>query len=92
MEIMDNHSKSDIALEVHGTLGKTLGDVACSVCDEYGLKSIGLGGGSAINSILSQKIKESIEHKNKNFLTFKSIPCGDGGTSCGQAISASARI
>jgi hydrogenase maturation factor HypF (carbamoyltransferase family) len=56
------------------------------------LKSIGLGGGSAINSILSQKIKESIEHKNKNFLTFKSIPCGDGGTSCGQAISASARI
>jgi len=91
IEIMGSNGKPDIALAVHTILGRTLGSIASSICDEYGLKSIGVGGGSAINSILSQKIKESIERHNKNFLTYRCIPCGDEGTSCGQAISASAR-
>jgi hydrogenase maturation protein HypF len=91
IEKMNSNSKYDIAYEAHSILGRTLGSVACSICDEYGLKTIGLGGGSAINSLLSHEIQESIEQNNKNFLTYRSIPCGDGGTSCGQAISASAR-
>jgi hydrogenase maturation protein HypF len=89
---LKNHNKYDIAYETHIALGKTLGNVASSICDDHGLKTIGLGGGSAINSLLSQSIQKSIELNNKKFLTYRSIPCGDGGISCGQAISASAKL
>lgn len=92
--IIDNindANKFDIAYEVHKVLGQALGNVACSICDEYGLKTIGLGGGSAINSLLSQHIKKSVDDNIKNFMTYRTIPCGDGGTSSGQAASASSK-
>lgn len=95
MSIIENMAKNsvhDIANEVHRVLGDTFGEVAGYICDEYGLDTVGLGGGSAINSILSNNIRISIERQNKIFLTYRSIPCGDGGTSCGQAIIASTKV
>jgi len=91
IENMKNYNKFDIAYEAHKILGQTIGNVACSICDEYNLKTIGLGGGSAINYLLSHYIEESIKNNNKNFITYRTIPCGDEGISCGQAASATAK-
>jgi hydrogenase maturation protein HypF len=81
--------KQDLAFEAHRILGKTLADVACSVCNENKINEIGLVGGSAVNSLLYKIIKETIIKNNKQFLFYKTVPCGDEGISTGQAVIAS---
>jgi len=92
LSIIENlhlNRREDIALEVHRTLGEALGNLACRVCDESYVDEIGLTGGSAVNSLLFKYIKNEILKNNKKFLFYKTIPCGDGGTSIGQATVAS---
>jgi hydrogenase maturation protein HypF len=76
--------KENITFEAHHILGITLGDLACRISDENNINTIGLSGGSAVNTILFKYIKEIITKNNKKFLFHKTIPCGDGGVSTGQ--------
>jgi hydrogenase maturation protein HypF len=92
MSIVENlhrNKREDIAFEVHRVLGEALGKLACRVCDESCIHEIGLTGGSAVNSLLFKYIKDEIVKNNKKFLCHKNIPCGDEGTSTGQATVAS---
>ncbi|MGA2573810.1 MAG: carbamoyltransferase HypF [Candidatus Methanomethylicaceae archaeon] len=89
VENLHHNNREDIAFEVHHALGGAFGKLACRVCDENCIHEIGLTGGSAVNSLLFKYIKDEVVKNNKKFLCYKTIPCGDGGTSTGQATVAS---
>jgi len=92
LSLLENiqNKREDITFEVHRVLGVTLGDLACKISDENGISTIGLTGGSAVNTLLFRYIKETVERNNKQFLFYKTIPCGDGGISTGQVAVAAA--
>jgi hydrogenase maturation protein HypF len=83
-----NTKKENLAYEALQLLGRQLANAACTIADENNIHEIGLVGGSAVNSILLKNIKETINNKKKQFLFYKTIPCGDGGISTGQALVA----
>lgn len=91
LSLLENiqNKKENITLEAHRVLGITLGELACKISDENGVPTIGLTGGSAVNMLLFKYIKETVERNNKQFLFYRTIPCGDGGTSTGQVAVAS---
>lgn len=92
LSIIENIKKSkpeNLAYEVHRTLGETLGELACQICDEYSISMIGLSGGSAVNNLLVKYIKQIINKNNKKIIQHKSLPPGDGCVSVGQAVVAS---
>lgn len=90
LENIQNSRKENITFEAHRVLGVTLGDLACRISDENGVPTIGLTGGSTVNTLLFKYIKQTVERNNKQFLFYKTIPCGDGGTSTGQVAVAAA--
>jgi len=89
IENIKNYKKQDLAYEIHRVLGETIGEVACQVCDEYGISLVGLSGGSAVNDLLVKYIKQTINKNNKKLIQHKILPPGDGCISVGQAIVAS---
>ena len=90
LENIQNSREENITFEAHRVLGVTLGDLACRISDENGVQTIGLTGGAAVNTLLFKHIKETVERNNKQFLFYKTVPCGDGGTSTGQVAVAAA--
>jgi hydrogenase maturation protein HypF len=90
LENIRNGNKENITFEAHRVLGITLGNIACRISDENGVQTIGLTGGSAVNTLLFKYIKETVEQNNKQFLFHRNVPCGDGGTSTGQVAVAAA--
>ncbi|MBM5804785.1 MAG: carbamoyltransferase HypF [Candidatus Verstraetearchaeota archaeon] len=92
LSLLENiqNKKENITFEAHRVLGITLGELACRISDENGVPTIGLTGGSAVNTLLFKYIKETVERNNKQFLFYRTIPCGDGGTSTGQVAVAAA--
>jgi len=92
LSLLENiqNKREDITFEAHRVLGVTLAELACRISDENGVPTIGLTGGSAVNTLLFKYIKETVERNNKQFLFYKTIPCGDGGTSTGQVAVAAA--
>ncbi len=89
VENIQNNKTQDLAYEVHKVLGTTLGELACKICDENNISLIGLSGGSAVNSLLVNYIKEAITKNNKKLIQHKAFPPGDGCVSVGQAVVAS---
>jgi len=89
LEKIETNKKSDIAYEVHKTLATKLAEVACEIGEKEGVSTIGLTGGSAVNSLLFSYIKKIINQNNKNFIFHKIYPSGDGCISVGQAAVAS---
>ena len=84
LENIQSNRKENITFEAHRVLGVTLGDLACRIGDENGVQTIGLTGGSTVNTLLFRYIKKTVERNNKQFLFHKTIPCGDNGISTGQ--------
>lgn len=89
IENIKNNKIQDLAYAIHKTLGETLGEIACQICDEQGISLIGLSGGSAVNNLLVKYIKQSINKNNKKIIQHKFLPPGDGCISVGQAVVAS---
>jgi len=87
LSLLENiqNKREDITFEAHRVLGVTLAELACMISDENRVPAIGLTGGSAVNTLLFRHIKKTVERNNKQFLFYKTIPCGDGGISTGQA-------
>ena len=91
LSIVENLDKKreDVAFEAHRILASALAEMACIIGDEKDIQTIGLTGGAAVNSILFRYIKKVINENNKQLVSHKDIPCGDGGISTGQAVAAS---
>ncbi|MEJ5292084.1 MAG: carbamoyltransferase HypF [Candidatus Methanosuratincola sp.] len=92
VDIKEAFDKKDIAFAVHRSIGRALGEVACLLAGEYGIGTIGLTGGAAVNTLIRRYIKEKVLENNKKFIVNKNYPCGDGCVSVGQSVVASSRI
>jgi hydrogenase maturation protein HypF len=79
-------SKADLAYSVHAYLGKGLATLAVEKALEQDVKTIGLSGGAAVNILLTQIMRKTVEAAHLRFVMHESIPPGDGGVSFGQAV------
>ncbi|MFW9923475.1 MAG: carbamoyltransferase HypF, partial [Candidatus Thorarchaeota archaeon] len=79
---------ADIALEVHKELARQFAHIAIEYAKEFDIKKIGFTGGVAYNQFITENISKIVKKEKMIFLTHKSLPCGDGAISSGQAIKA----
>ncbi len=91
-DLRKKFEKKDIAFAIHKSIGQSLAEVACLLADELGIETIGLTGGSAVNTLIYRYIKEKVTNNNKKFIVHNNYPCGDGCVSLGQCVVASSRI
>jgi len=86
---MRNKNPADIALAFHLALADQFADAAISYAKEHHIQKIGFTGGVAYNDIISSQIAKKVDSAGLVFIQNKSLPCGDGGISSGQAVVAS---
>jgi hydrogenase maturation protein HypF len=55
---------------------------------DHGVKAVGFTGGTAVNAILAQLMREVVEAEGLRFVVHEAVPAGDGGVSFGQAVVA----
>jgi len=90
LEKIKTNRVPDIAYACHKAIATALANVACELSDQYSTPYVGLTGGCAVNALLFNHIKKTVEHNNKRLLIHTTYPCGDGCISLGQSIVASA--
>jgi hydrogenase maturation protein HypF len=78
-------SVADLAFSVHVYLARGLGALAADKAVELGVGNVGFTGGSAVNALLVQMMREVVEARGLRFLVHEAVPSGDGGVSFGQA-------
>ncbi len=89
LEVFENRAKfsnADLAYSVHSYLGKGLASLAIQKALEQNLRVVGFSGGTAVNILLAQIMRKTVESAGLEFVVHESIPPGDGGVSFGQAI------
>ncbi|MHA1737839.1 MAG: carbamoyltransferase HypF [Candidatus Heimdallarchaeota archaeon] len=79
---------SDIAVSIHNSLADQFADVAINYAQENNIRKIGFTGGVAYNDLITRRLSKSIKNAGFEFLVHRSLPCGDGSISTGQAIKA----
>jgi len=86
--LISNEQPADIALAIHLYLANQFADSAIDYALSNSIKKIGFTGGVAYNDLITRQIAKKANSANLEFLQHKSLPCGDGGISSGQAIVA----
>jgi hydrogenase maturation protein HypF len=81
-----------IAARFHNAVAAMAADVASRLRDEYGLRSVALGGGCFQNMTLLRKLAPTLEGAGFEVLIHERVPTNDGGLSLGQAAAALARL
>jgi hydrogenase maturation protein HypF len=81
----DKFSAADLAYSAHAYIAKGLAMLAVEAATKNGVKSIGFTGGSAVNELLANIMRSTVEAAGLRFVVHESIPPGDGGVSFGQA-------
>jgi hydrogenase maturation protein HypF len=88
-EIYENRGKlplADLAYSVHAYLAQGLAALAVEQAEQLGVKCVGFTGGSAVNKLLADLMRQSVEAAGLRFLVHEQVPAGDGGVSFGQAV------
>jgi hydrogenase maturation protein HypF len=81
-------STADLAYSANAYLAKGLASLAVQKALSQGVKSVGFSGGAACNQILTELMRETVEHAGLKFFVHEAVPAGDGGVSFGQAVVA----
>lgn len=89
IKLSEGYNPSDIALSAHLELADQFANIAIDYAKENSIKKIGFSGGVAYNQFITKRLARRINDSNLEFLYHKSLPCGDGGISAGQAVFAS---
>lgn len=82
------YSPADLAFAVEENLAKGISEIAISLAAKNGFEKIGLSGGVAYNDHITSCIAGTVKEAGFEFLTHRSVPCGDGCISFGQAVAA----
>ena len=85
-ENRDKLSKADLAYSVHAYLAKGLAALAVEKALGQGVKVVGLSGGAAVNGLLTEVMRQTVEASDLQFKVHEQVPPGDGGVSFGQAV------
>jgi hydrogenase maturation protein HypF len=87
LAVYENRNKlsvADLAYTVHSYLAKGLAALAVEKASQKGVKTVGFSGGAAVNILLANIMRETVEASDLRFLVHESVPAGDGGISFGQ--------
>ena len=80
-----NPNQRDVlAYAFHISVSQSLAEIAKRICQESGVTSIALSGGSFINRLLLSKMTEDLAQSGYAVYTNEKVPCGDGGIALGQ--------
>jgi hydrogenase maturation protein HypF len=85
-ENREKFSASDLSYSVHSYLAKGLATLAVEKAVGCGVGVVGFTGGAAVNSLLAQLMRDTVEAAGLRFIVHDSVPAGDGGVSLGQAV------
>jgi hydrogenase maturation protein HypF len=89
LSVFENRRKfsvADLSYSIHAYLANGLATLAIEEAVDCGVGNVGLTGGAAVNSLLAQLMRETIEAHGLRFLVHEEVPSGDGGVSLGQAV------
>lgn len=73
-------------------LAKALAEIAVREATDRGVMRIGLTGGAAINTIITDTFAKIVSASGLGFMKHRLVPCGDGGVALGQVSVAAARL
>ena len=73
------------AARFHATLAAALGDWAGQAAQSSGLATLAWGGGCFLNSLLSARLRQDLEHRGITVLAPARLSPGDAGIALGQA-------
>lgn len=82
------HSLYDIAASVQYAVARGLCKMAIKAAHDKDIDVIGFSGGVAYNDAIVSTARNIAEEEDFEFLVHTKVPCGDGGTSLGQAMIA----
>ncbi len=80
----------DIAYSFEKTFATGLAQVAVEEAEREDIKVVGVSGGVAYNGVFVGTVAGHVKERGLNFVQNRSVPCGDGGISYGQAAYVSA--
>lgn len=83
---------AQLARLVHDALADALARLAARIAAESNLNTIALSGGVFCNTILTDRVRTSLESRGFRVLTHREVPPNDGGIALGQAAVALARL
>ncbi len=79
-------SMADLAYSVHSYLARGLAALAVEKAVDVEVGTVGFTGGSAVNSLLAELMRDVVEAEGLHFLVHEAVPPGDGGVSLGQTV------
>jgi hydrogenase maturation protein HypF len=88
-ELRKDASPRDLAYSAQEYLANALAHFAVNQARSFGIKTVGFTGGVAYNKQILSTIERVVLHNNLGFVVPVQTPCGDGGSSFGQACAAS---
>jgi hydrogenase maturation protein HypF len=77
-----------VAWQFHLSLADLVVRQAVSLCRQFGLGTVCLGGGCFQNMLLLNLVKDQLSNHGLPVLISEKLPCNDGGISLGQAVIA----
>lgn len=83
------HPIADLAYSAQSYIARSLAQLAIEKAEQLNIKAIGFSGGVAYNEQITLTIKRVVEGNGFTFVVHRVVPPGDGGTSFGQAVTAS---
>jgi hydrogenase maturation protein HypF len=88
-ELRAKKSIRDLAFSAQAYLAKALAHFAVDQANDLGVDIIGFTGGVAYNEQITGTIENVVLKHGLRFVVPVQVPCGDGGSSFGQACAAS---
>ena len=88
-ELREKESSRDLAFSAQAYLASALAHFAVDEAKSLGTKDVGFTGGVAYNKQMVSTIEKIVLDQGMQFVIPVQIPCGDGGSSFGQACAAS---
>jgi hydrogenase maturation protein HypF len=89
LSVFENRARfsiADLSYSVHAYLAKGLATLAIEKAVGCNVVNVGLTGGAAVNALLAQLMRKTVEAHGLHFLVHEAVPSGDGGVSLGQAV------
>ncbi len=77
----------DLAATAQGVLGRGTAEAAVRAAETYGIDTICLSGGVAVNDAISTAFRRRAGSAGLRVVTNEWAPCGDGGIAFGQAVA-----
>ena len=87
-ELKERKSTRDLAFSAQAYLAKALAEYTVNQAEILAVKTVGFTGGVAYNKQITSMIERIVKNRGLAFVVPVQVPCGDGGSSFGQACAA----